>query len=229
MRTLLHGLLDRSAHPAASDGSVVLRPFGEQDIDQLIAWLDEEALLFSWAGPGVRYPLDRSQVTTYPESDATGSARSLPYAAAAPGGGVVGHVELTEIDARLRQLRLSRLIVGDPALRGRGFGRAITLRACAVAFERLGVHRIWLSVPAGNKAGVGCFERAGFTREGVLRECLPRQGDYWSCVVMSLLDREWEKAQRRRSPALREALLAQARPPQRPTLDQAFRAYPRIF
>jgi RimJ/RimL family protein N-acetyltransferase len=229
MKTLLGGLLNRSPRPAAPDRSLVLRPFREHDIDQLIAWLDDEALLFSWAGPAVRYPLDRSQVATYPEGAIAESPRLLPYAAVYPGGGIVGHVELTEIDAQRRELRLNRLIVGEPALRGRGFGRAITLRACAVAFERLRVHRIWLSVPAENKAALACFARSGFRREGVLRECLPHKGRYWNCIVMSLLDREWEKAKGRRTPAQRQPALAQASRPRRLSIDQAYRAFPRIF
>lgn len=106
----------------------------------------------------------------------------------------IGHVSLAEIDRSRRSLRLGRVIVGDPAQRGQGVGRAIVTRAVAQAFEALGVNRVWTSVPSDNEAALRCFESAGFVREGLLRECALRAGEYVDCHIMSLLAREWEQA-----------------------------------
>jgi RimJ/RimL family protein N-acetyltransferase len=49
-----------------------------------------------------------------------------------------------------------------------------------------------------NRAAVACYGRAGFIREGLLRDAR-RLGDaYWNVIVMSLLAPEW----RSRRPAL---------------------------
>ncbi len=180
---------------------IVLRPFRERDVDRLIGWVGDESTLFDWAGAEVVHPLDPTQVPVYPERCETAQTLPLAVVKSHVSLDAIGHVTLADIDPRRRSLRLSRVIVGDPAQRGQGLGRAIVLRAAARAFEVLGVNRVWAYVPSDNEAALRCFESAGFVREGRLRECAVRAGDYVDCLTMSLLAREWEKACAGRGPA----------------------------
>jgi RimJ/RimL family protein N-acetyltransferase len=41
---------------------------------------------------------------------------------------------------------------------------------------------------AFNDAAIRCYERVGFTREGTLRDARRYEEEYWSVVVMSLLE-----------------------------------------
>ena len=102
-------------------------------------------------------------------------------------------------------------------------------RAAARAFEVLGVNRIWAYVPSDNEAALRCFESAGFVREGLLRECAVRAGEYVDCYTMSLLAREWEKAgDAGRTPALSVPARREISPRMLPS--QTFhRAYPRLY
>jgi RimJ/RimL family protein N-acetyltransferase len=61
-------------------------------------------------------------------------------------------------------------------------------------FETLNLNRIWLHVYANNPAGVRAYEKAGFRREGVLRQSCYQGGRYWDTIVMAVLREEWNAA-----------------------------------
>ena len=81
----------------------------------------------------------------------------------------------------------------DPAIRG---AEKVALEATklvlAYAFETLGLNRVWLQEPAGDKALRRRFAKAGFTEEGVLRQEAWKDGRYEDVVVMGILRAEWE-------------------------------------
>jgi len=60
------------------------------------------------------------------------------------------------------------------------------------------LHRIDLVVFDFNQAAIACYEKAGFVREGHIREAR-RMGDgYWSLYLMSMLEDEWRNGLRTR-------------------------------
>jgi RimJ/RimL family protein N-acetyltransferase len=87
----------------------------------------------------------------------------------------VGNVWLWDIDARHQKAEL-RIVIGDAAARGTGVGVEALDAACRLAFEQMGLHRIYAYVLASNPSARRAFERAGFTREGTLRDDR-REGD----------------------------------------------------
>jgi RimJ/RimL family protein N-acetyltransferase len=60
-----------------------------------------------------------------------------------------------------------------------------------VGFEQLRLHRIDLVVFDFNTSAIACYERAGFVKEGYLREARRFGEEYWSLVQMSILETEW--------------------------------------
>jgi diamine N-acetyltransferase len=74
----------------------------------------------------------------------------------------------------------------------RGYGMATVLKVEALAFEKYDAHRFWLDVKVENHRARSIYEKAGFTAEGILRECLRGDRKYESLVVMSLLRQEYE-------------------------------------
>ncbi len=74
-----------------------------------------------------------------------------------------------------------------PVARGRGLAaRAVDL-ACRFAFAHLGVHRVQLLADAENAASLRVAAKAGFTREGVLRDYESRDGEHRDMVMHSRL------------------------------------------
>lgn len=81
----------------------------------------------------------------------------------------VGNVWLWAVDGRHRKAEL-RIVIGDPAARGLGIGRAAIDRLCRYGFERLNLHRVYAFVLAINPGARRAFEQAGFAVEGTLRQ-----------------------------------------------------------
>jgi len=88
-------------------------------------------------------------------------------------------------------IELKRLVL-QPALHGRGFGRAALRLLAQMAFRDLGAHRFWLDVKASNGRAQALYRSEGFVEEGRLRESVRTEAGYDSLVVMSMLRAEHE-------------------------------------
>jgi RimJ/RimL family protein N-acetyltransferase len=61
------------------------------------------------------------------------------------------------------------------------------------AFEQLGAHKLWLDAASFNKRAQKVYDRAGFTREGLLRQHWRNpKGDYVDLVMFGMLRDEWQ-------------------------------------
>ena len=81
----------------------------------------------------------------------------------------VGNAWLWAIEPRHRKAEL-RIVVGEPAARGKGVGAEAIDILCHYGFEQLNLHRVYAYVLAINPAARRAFERAGFRLEGTLRD-----------------------------------------------------------
>jgi RimJ/RimL family protein N-acetyltransferase len=60
-----------------------------------------------------------------------------------------------------------------------------------LAFERIGLHRVALSVFSFNSRAIRSYEKAGFTLEGRHREAILRDGGRWDELTMGILASEY--------------------------------------
>jgi RimJ/RimL family protein N-acetyltransferase len=169
---------------------VALARFTDTDIDRLIAWISSPQLLGQWAASGFSYPLTRPQLEAHLRRSAESGAHV--FKVLDQDRVVIGHVELGSIDRRNRSLRIGRVFVA-PERRGQGLGVELMRAAVAVAFGRLQMHRVELSVFDFNHAAIACYERVGFRREGVRREMFGSGNEFWSEIIMSMLESEWRE------------------------------------
>jgi len=87
-----------------------------------------------------------------------------------------------------------RIIIGNSDFRGRGYGTEMTEMINFYGFDRLNLHRIYLGVTAENKGGVHAYEKAGYVREGLLKDDVYRNSQYYDAVRMAILrDDYYEK------------------------------------
>jgi RimJ/RimL family protein N-acetyltransferase len=84
------------------------------------------------------------------------------------------------------------ILIGNKESWSKGYGTEVTKLIVEYGFATLNLHRIALTVSEVNSAGVKAYERAGFTREGVLRQACYRDGQYHDKIVMSILRPDWE-------------------------------------
>ena len=75
----------------------------------------------------------------------------------------------------------------------KGYGTEATKLIVRYGFETLNLNRIFLRVFEYNLRAIRAYEKAGFRREGLLRQDEYRMGRYWDVIVMGLLREDWDK------------------------------------
>jgi RimJ/RimL family protein N-acetyltransferase len=86
---------------------------------------------------------------------------------------------------------LFHITIGERDAWGRGLGTEATELMIGHAFERLGLHRVGLSVFSYNVRAIGAYQKAGFSIEGRLRDAIQRDGLYFDEIQMGILAHEW--------------------------------------
>ena len=71
--------------------------------------------------------------------------------------------------------------------RGMGYVAEAVEAVLKMGFRELGLHRIEAGVLPGNRASIAVLRRAGFTREGVLRDYVKKDGRWCTTLVFSRL------------------------------------------
>ena len=145
-----------------------------------------------WAGPLFHYPLDDEQLDTYLHSAKEDRIDRLIYTAIdVESQQPIGHIELSTIDHVNRSAAVTRVLVGETVQRGKGIGKSMVHEALHIAFEELHLHRVELRVFDFNSEAIQCYESVGLTREGLLRDARAFGDQFWSIIVMSILEDEW--------------------------------------
>ena len=170
-----------------------LEYFTKKDFKQLISWITDEHLLQNWSGSLFKFPLNNKSLEWYIEgtNDLETSDAFIYKAIDTKTEEVVGHISLGGISRNNKAGRISRVLVGDNAEKGRGICTKMVKEVCKIGFEDLQLHRISLGVYDFNKSAVRCYEKAGFVKEGVMRDVLKQDNTYWSLIEMSMLEDEW--------------------------------------
>lgn len=181
----------------AKDHQIRLEYFLEKDFDELIGWSGDAKFLQQWSGIGWEYPLDTVDLEAHLEgSNHPMFSDQLIYIVVdRTTNSKIGHVALSRIDRTNRSARISKLLVGDPNARGKGYGRQIIQELLRIGFDTLGMHRITLGVYDYNVSAIKLYESCGFSKEGLMRDSSWLDGHYYSVYEMSILEDEWRALQ----------------------------------
>lgn len=173
--------------PLSADG-VTLRQFALKDVPALVAACNDAAIAHYQPVPS---PYSDEDARAYVAAVSGGfeTGRSLNFA------GVDGRDRLLGSFGLARPLPEARVIeVGywvAPWARGGGIATTATRLLARWALTDLGYERVELYTAADNAPSQRVAEKAGFTREGLLREReLTRDGSRRDMVVFGLLARE---------------------------------------
>ena len=172
---------------------ITLQPFKQEDFSQLIEWIDSPKLLLQWAGPTFHYPLTIEQLETYIKTANQKNADTYIYKVIeTETNTVVGHISLGRMDRKNQSARIGKVLVGVQKSRGRGIGQQMIKEVLKLAFHEHKLHRVSLGVYDFNISAIACYEKAGFNKEGLLRDIAKFENDYWSMWEMSILKSEWD-------------------------------------
>ena len=168
--------------------NLYLRPLERADAPQAAAWLND---------PEVHYTLRTCfPITLRAEEEyidrVTRSEHDLALVIVLrQDDRAIGLVGLHEIDLRNRHASFG-ITLGDKSSWGQGHGTEATQLIVGHAFATLNLNRVWLEVYEYNTRGLRAYEKAGFRREGVLRQDNFRDGRYWDTILMAILREEWD-------------------------------------
>lgn len=101
-------------------------------------------------------------------------------------------ISLSKIDRKNKSARIGKVLVAKD-MRGQGIGQRMIQEILKIAFEEIKLHQVSLGVFDFNHSAIACYEKVGFQKEGLLRECRRMGDQYWSQWEMSILDDEWRK------------------------------------
>ncbi len=104
-------------------------------------------------------------------------------------GVVVGEVTLEWVSREHRQGEIGYIV--DPDHQGGGYATEACRPLLRIAFEDLGLHRVFGCVEARNDASARVLEKLGMRREARLVENEWAKDEWHSEVVYAILDREW--------------------------------------
>lgn len=95
-----------------------------------------------------------------------------------------GSVYIRDIDTHHKKAEYG-IFIGVPEARDRGIGTAAARLMLRYSFEEAGLHRIYLRAFADNMQAIGSYEKAGFKREGYLKDDVCINGEFKDIVWMA--------------------------------------------
>ena len=109
-----------------------------------------------------------------------------------PDGGIIGESIINQIDWELRcaNFRICLFRAGE---RGKGIGTWAVENTRDFAFEELKLHRLELDVFSFNPKAEKAYRKAGFQREGILRDAVRVGEQYADDILMAILEDEWRR------------------------------------
>ena len=169
--------------------NVYVRGLHQSDLPAMLPWINDAEvtqLLFS----GDR-PASLERLTEQWEADLK-SHNNIAFAAClCATDQFIGTTGLYSINWIMRSAEF-RVFVGEKGQWNKGIGTELTRLMAIYGFDKLNLNRVWLGVNADNAGAVRAYEKAGFVREGVLRQEQFRNNRYYDVIRMSMLRQDYE-------------------------------------
>jgi RimJ/RimL family protein N-acetyltransferase len=180
-------------HPSSIEGSgVALRHHRQEDLPDVRRWYRDPEL-----GRLTRYslrPMSDEEIDRFFHARLM-SPEQVSYAIViGETGRLIGSTTFSNLDPD-NGSALFHISIGEPDAWGSGYGTEATELMLWLAFERIGLHRIALSVFSFNRRAIRSYEKAGFRLEGRHREAIVRGGERWDELTMGILASEWQARQ----------------------------------
>jgi RimJ/RimL family protein N-acetyltransferase len=167
------------------DGDTALRPWRETDLDALVEACQDRDIV-RWTRVPPHYGEADARAYLLQRYDATFAGLTAPFAIVDPrAGDLLGSISLVRFAWEHARGEVGYWLA-RPA-RGQGHATRAVRLICGWGLEVLGLERIDLLAATGNPASQRVAERAGFTREAVLRSYMRANFERQDMVAFGLL------------------------------------------
>jgi RimJ/RimL family protein N-acetyltransferase len=174
--------------PPLADDLVTLRPYRPGDARALVAELRDPEIPRWTVIPAPYTDRDAHRFLARLEPGRRAGRELALAIVATTGGRLLGGCGLINFDHENGRAEIGYWVARDARRRGVGTRTVVLLSRWAL--RTLDLERLELLANPGNEASQRLAERAGFTREGLLRSYRPRKGVREDFVMFSLLASE---------------------------------------
>jgi [ribosomal protein S5]-alanine N-acetyltransferase len=162
-----------------------------KDLDDRYRWMnDPEVIKYLGMRPA---RLSRDEIQSYLEQCAKSGAEMVEFAIETKDSRHIGGCTLRSFQHTARSAEIA-IAIGEADYRGKGYGTEIIRLMVQIAFDDFNLNRVWLYAYESNAAAVRTYEKAGFVKEGLMREYAYLAGTYHNAHVMAILRSEYESA-----------------------------------
>jgi RimJ/RimL family protein N-acetyltransferase len=169
------------------NGETALRPWRDDDLDELVA-LCQDPEIGRWTRVPSPYRQTDGRAYLLHRYDLLAAGVSAPFAVvAATRGELLGSVALMNIDRDHARAEVGYWL--GAGARGQGHATRAVQAISRWGHRQLSLERLTLYAAAGNVASQAVAERAGFSREAVLRSYAARPDGRHDMMVFGLLAR----------------------------------------
>ena len=167
----------------------LVRPV-EDDINTMLRWYDDMEFMRN-LDTDVAYPeggkgIEKMIASGFGGKDVWFHIRKIET------GELIGFVALDGIQWNNGNCMLS-IGIGEKKNRSRGYGKEAMHLMLDYAFRELNLHRVGLNFIDYNGLAENMYISCGFVREGVIREFVHRDNEYYDLIYMGILRGDWEK------------------------------------
>ena len=174
---------------------IMLREFEQNDLGEMRKWITDPDSTRYLSDTFV-VPQTWEQTAGFLDALLSGSKPGVHLVIAdIMTGDYLGQCDLMNVTDYSRKAELA--IVLGPEHQGKGYGGEAIELLLELAFCHLNLNRVHLRVSSQNARALICYERAGFAREGVLRQDSFSGGEYRDTVIMGILRDEWLRTHKR--------------------------------
>ena len=168
-----------------------LRELARKDIPVINRWRNDKALIQCLGAP-YRFINQDVDEKWYDSYMANRNSCIRCAILADDSDDILGLISLTDIDF-LNQTADLHIMIGNADNQGKGAGTFAVKQMLNHAFYNMNLHRVQLKVLEDNQRAIRLYEKIGFVREGILRECRFKNGKHVNLINYSILRSEYDQ------------------------------------
>jgi RimJ/RimL family protein N-acetyltransferase len=107
-------------------------------------------------------------------------------------GELIGVNALTDINDSKKSASWN-ITIGEKEYWNQGYGTDTLKTVSKFFFDKLKYNRLELTAFPKNIAGIKCYKKCGFKKEGIKRKAICKNGKFHDLVVMSLIKNDYKK------------------------------------
>lgn len=104
----------------------------------------------------------------------------------------IGNIMMQDVDIINRSCTLP-IMIGDKQEWNKGYATEAVMMMMRFAFEERGMERIWVNILESNATSINTQKKCGLKLEGVMRNCVYKEGKFHNMVLLSILREEFDE------------------------------------